>query len=167
MGGAVTVPGNVTPFAEANILGDTPAAKAVLASRFQITLVGLDVTLRTLLTRSETRQIRSWGTPQAIQIADMIEYYFRAYQGKMTGIAGCPLHDPLAVGIAVDRSLATVLPLCLTVDTEGPSIGRTVGDVERLAEPQPNVQVCIGVDGGRYVDSFMEVLKSLVGGQEN
>ena len=44
MGGAVTVPGNVTPVAEANVYNDPEAAHMVLASGGLPLLIGLDVT---------------------------------------------------------------------------------------------------------------------------
>ncbi len=50
MGGAVTVPGNVTNVAEANIQQDASAANNVFR-KVPLTQVGLDVTLRTLLTK--------------------------------------------------------------------------------------------------------------------
>src|SRR5699024_286262 len=49
MGGAVTVPGNVRAHAEANIFSDPEAAKIVLESGLSMKLVGLDVTMQTLL----------------------------------------------------------------------------------------------------------------------
>lgn len=53
MGGALTVPGNVTPFAEANIQQDAEAANYVFTNKLHDTMVGLDVTLRTLLTKKK------------------------------------------------------------------------------------------------------------------
>jgi len=50
MGGALSVSGNVSPWAEANISQDPDAADAVLRSGIDATMIGLDVTLQTLLT---------------------------------------------------------------------------------------------------------------------
>ncbi|MGV2685839.1 nucleoside hydrolase, partial [Clostridium perfringens] len=44
MGGAIKVPGNITPVSEANIHGDPEAAHRVFESGIPITMVGLDVT---------------------------------------------------------------------------------------------------------------------------
>ena len=41
MGGALTVPGNVTPGAEANIMQDPEAADAILRSGVETTMIGL------------------------------------------------------------------------------------------------------------------------------
>ena len=62
MGGALTVEGNVTDVAEANINQDAKAANTVLTSDLPLTMVGLDVTLRTLLTKKETQLWRDLGT---------------------------------------------------------------------------------------------------------
>ena len=57
MGGALTVPGNVSAGAEANMVSDPEAADAVLRSGRKLTMVGLDVTHRVVLTR---RDIAGW-----------------------------------------------------------------------------------------------------------
>ncbi|MDQ7863706.1 nucleoside hydrolase [Peribacillus frigoritolerans] len=65
MGGAVNVPGNVTPYAEANIISDPEAAHQVLTSGLPITLVGLDVTLQTYLLKSKLDDWRATGKESA------------------------------------------------------------------------------------------------------
>ncbi|MCY4530303.1 MAG: nucleoside hydrolase, partial [Chloroflexi bacterium] len=56
MGGAVGVPGNVTPHAEFNIHEDPWAANAVFESGIPVTLVGLDVTHQTFMHRRDGPQ---------------------------------------------------------------------------------------------------------------
>ncbi len=79
MGGAVTVPGNVTNVAEANIQQDASAANNVF-QKAPLTQVGLDVTLRTLLTKKETQQWRDLGTQSGRAFADIVDYYIKAYE---------------------------------------------------------------------------------------
>src|SRR5699024_11320989 len=50
MAGALTVTGNVTPYAEANNIEDPNAATTIFESGLPIVMVGLDVTMRTLIT---------------------------------------------------------------------------------------------------------------------
>lgn len=52
MGGALTQPGNVTPFAEANVLQDPEATNVLFAAGTDLTMVGLDVTTQVKLTRA-------------------------------------------------------------------------------------------------------------------
>lgn len=155
MGGALTVPGNVSPWAEANINQDPDAANDLFRAAKDLTMVGLDVTLRTLLTYEDTKKWRELGTQAGHLYADITDYYIKAYETTAPHLGGCGLHDPLAVGIAVDPSLATHLPLALKVDTEGATRGRTIGDETRLAEATPGTRAAVQVDAQRFLSEFM------------
>ena len=39
--------------------------------------------------------------------------------------------------------------------------GRTIGDKDRLNEPNPNVKVAVNVDKDRYLATFMDLLTNL------
>ena len=78
MGGALTVPGNVNAWTEANISQDPDAANRVFRSGIPATMVGLDVTLQTLLTYKETQRWRDLGTPAGAFLADMTDFYIKA-----------------------------------------------------------------------------------------
>jgi inosine-uridine nucleoside N-ribohydrolase len=60
MGGAIAE-GNVTPAAEFNIWVDPEAAARVFASGLDVTMIGLDVTHRALLTPAHAEQLRAAG----------------------------------------------------------------------------------------------------------
>jgi len=78
------------------------------------------------------------------------------------GIAGCGLHDPLAVAIAEDRSLATLERMCIDVELAGTlTRGQTVADRRRTAAGRENADVCIEVDGRRFSERFVAALKGL------
>ena len=62
MGGALTVPGNVSPYAEANISKDPLAAKILYESGLDVTMVGLDVTQRSQLTLEDLQAWKNCGT---------------------------------------------------------------------------------------------------------
>ena len=165
MGGALSVSGNVNPWAEANISQDPDAADTVFRSGVSTTMIGLDVTLQTLLTYEHTRRWRESGTPAGTFLADMTDYYIRAYETTAPGLGGCGLHDPLAVGVAIDPSLVTAFPINLQVDLDGPTRGRTIGDVTRLNEPWKNSRVALAVDVERFLAEFMSRTTSLVQGR--
>ncbi|MDO4910392.1 MAG: nucleoside hydrolase [Corynebacterium sp.] len=155
MGGAVTVHGNVSPWSEANISQDPEAADYLLRSGAPITVIGLDVTLQTLLTKKETAQWRELGTPAGEFFADMTDYYIKAYETTAPHLGGCGLHDPLAVAVAVDPSLVTTHRMNLSVDLEGATRGRTIGDHPRLNDSEKNVLVAVDVDVLRFLREFM------------
>lgn len=155
MGGALTVPGNVTPCAEANIANDPEAADLVLRSGLPTRMVGLDVTHQTLLSGEGARSWLALGTRAAEAYVGMCEHYIGAYARNNPYLGGCCLHDPLAVGAAIDPTLVGCLPVNLKVDLEGPTRGRTIGDDERLNDADKACEVAVLVDAPRFLDEFM------------
>lgn len=163
MGGALTVPGNATPLAEANISQDPKAAEILFDSGLDITMVGLDVTLRTLLTKEDTKAWRALKTKSGEAYAQMTDYYIEAYSVTSPHLKGCALHDPLAVAVAINPELVRTLSMYLKVGQgfEEVESGRTIGDEKKLAIPNPNVKVCIEVEQERFTQMFMERLSGL------
>ena len=161
MGGALTVPGNVTPCAEANINQDPEAADFVFRQGEDITMIGLDVTLQTLLTTVETKQWGDLGTAGGDFLATATNYYIKAYETTAPHLGGCGLHDPLAVAVAADPSLVDTLAINLKVDTDGETRGRTIGDETCLNDPVKSARVAVGVDVERFLEEFMRRLTGL------
>ncbi|MCS4489131.1 nucleoside hydrolase [Corynebacterium sp. ES2775-CONJ] len=155
MGGALTVPGNVKPWAEANIHQDPEAADRVLREVEDITMVGLDITLQTLLTPDDLAIWRELENSRAEFITALAEYYIDAYAEFDPTLGGCGLHDPLAVAIALNPDLAVYHNMNLMVDTAEPLRGRTTGDTTRLGNHRKNVKVALGVDVQRFKQLFM------------
>lgn len=162
MGGALMVEGNVSEAAEANINQDAKAANIVLSNpNLSLSMVGLDVTLRTLLTKQETQQWRNLGTKAGQAYADITDYYIDAYDRLDIDHHGCALHDPLAVGVALNPSFVQTISLFMKVIDGGPDNGRTVANNTKLNLPNPNVQVAVQVDASRYLKTFMTYLTHL------
>jgi purine nucleosidase len=116
MGGAVRVPGNITPRAEANIHNDPAAAAEVFAASWPVTLVPLDVTMHHRWAEPDRQALRAGGTPVLGALADMLPVYFDFYE-PLLGAREVPLHDPLAAGIAVGALTPAEAPvLNLAVD---------------------------------------------------
>lgn len=161
MGGALTVCGNVSPWSEANIDQDPDAANRLFRSGAPATMVGLDVTLKTLLTYRQTQRWRDLRTKAGAFLADMTDYYIRAYETTSPHLGGCGLHDPLAVGVAIDPTLVSTLAINMQVDVEGATRGRTIGDNTRLNDPVKTMKVAVDVDAGRFLNEFMTRITAL------
>lgn len=116
MGGALTLPGNVSPAAEANISQDPEAADYLFKCGARTTMIGLDVTHQTALTREKAHEWASLGTPAGDFLVTMTDYYIDFYLKNQPEIRGCGLHDPLAVAAALDPSLVTTFGFNLQVD---------------------------------------------------
>ena len=124
-------------------------------------MIGLGVTLRTLLTYQETKRWRDLGTKAGAFLADMTDFYIKAYETTYPHLGGCGLHDPLAVGVAVDPTLVNVLDLNMKVDVEGPTRGRAIGDETKLNDPVTTMKVAVGVDVPRFLNEFMTRITAL------
>lgn len=154
MGGAVTVPGNVTPYAEANIASDPKAAQFVFDSSIEVTLVGLDVTLQTLLPQ---KYVEDWlqSTDDTSQFyAAITSHYVNFYEKSNPNIGGCGLHDPLAVGIILDPSFVQTKSMRVQVETAGDQKGQTRSQTNGEA----SIHVCLGVDHQRFLEHFLTTL---------
>jgi purine nucleosidase len=130
MGGAALAPGNVTEAAEANIWCDPEAAKAVFAADWRLTVVPLDVTMRTLLTEHD-RQVLLAGDGIAAYVGRMLDFYFDFFAAQAFGQRLACMHDVLAVAIAAGTLAPTLMPTVnATIDTsDGPGRGQTIFDL--------------------------------------
>jgi purine nucleosidase/pyrimidine-specific ribonucleoside hydrolase len=157
MGGAVAVAGNVTPAAEFNIHVDPEAAAAVLASGLPVELVPLDVTRRVILTKAALHAVLARdGGRTARFIEDFTTHGFDFETRR--GDGAMALHDPLAVGVAVDPSLVTLEPLHVAVECEGRlTRGMTVADRRPHRDrPAPTCRAALDVDAPRFLRLFLE-----------
>ncbi len=154
------IQGIPTPLADANFWNDPEAAQIVLRSGADITLVGMDVTMKVLLTAAMRKEIAEEGGKVGATMMAIADFYVRSYQTMYPGIAGCGLHDPLAVAIAEDPSLAAMERMCVDIELAGPlTRGQTVADRRRTAEGRRNADVCLGVDAARFERLFVDTLK--------
>jgi purine nucleosidase len=72
------------------------------------------------------------------------------------------LHDPVAVAVAEDPSLAKTERMLVDVELNGAlTRGQTVADRRRTAEPLYNAQVCMAVDRARFAADFLTAIKGL------
>jgi purine nucleosidase/pyrimidine-specific ribonucleoside hydrolase len=160
MGGAISVPGNITPAAEFNLFVDPHAASRVFQSGLPLTLVGLDVTRQALLQRSTVEALISpKKTPIAAFIARATERLLD-WTEECSGEAAIPLHDPLAVAVACDPGLVRTERLSVEVETEGElARGMSIADLRPLLpawKKEPNLQVCLQLQVAEFMTFFLE-----------
>ena len=161
MGGALIVEGNVSDYAEANIANDPIAANEVFSAT-PLTMVGLDVTHRTLLTKKDTQKWRDLGTKSGAAFADIVDYYIDWEVKAQPQLTGCALHDPLAVAVAIQPEYVTTLPLPMKVITEGSGRGRTVAIDDKINDPAARtVNVAVDVQVDKFVTDFNNILTDL------
>ena len=153
MGGAISVPGNVSPVAEFNIFVDPHAADVVFRAGVPITLVPLDVTTQVRLTHDFLQHAgQGTATPLMSAVHDLTK---QSLHSRSEGMA---MHDPLAVTVAIDPSLVTCTALPVCTETRGPhTIGMTVADRRPSAywrSDMPRLEVALAVDTPRVLKLF-------------
>jgi purine nucleosidase len=156
MGGSIRWEGNITPASEYNIHEDPEAASIVFRSPVPVTMIGLNVTMQTILGKAECERLA--GSDDEIErlVGRLGLHIVRIYE-RFYGIPGFALHDPLAVGVAIDPSLVRTERRHVLVDlSPGPTAGQTLVDFWGIPEPwgEPNADVALDVEADRFLELF-------------
>lgn len=160
MGGAADMLGNESPVAEFNIAIDPEAAEAVFSSKAKVTMVGLDVTTRALLTRDRIDEITGNAAVRDFVYAATYDYMER--YNKSSGIYGCCMHDPLAVSLSVNPDLVKTIHRFVGVETNSIYCdGMTVCDFDNRWGKEPNVHVATDIEPKVFIDFLIERLNRL------
>jgi purine nucleosidase len=160
MGGAFLVPGNVSPFGEANVWHDPEAAQVVLEAGWPLTIVGLDVTMKARLGQRELDRVEASGTVAGEHLHAISDFYLTRYQSRL-GVRECAMHDALALAIAHDPTLVKKAPLVrVDVELRGQyTRGMTVADLRQgRSRDDVNATVVLDAEYGRFLESWMEVI---------
>lgn len=181
MGGAVRESGNITPSAEFNFYADPESARDVLevarVTGMPLTLVPLDATHQVYLSDVDLLLKIGRGSPIKEFVYQVAQPYIEFY-ASVGFTWGCPLHDPLAMGIALYPAFALKSErLDVTVDTDGETPGRSVADLRPTDLPvwrdraerwrqstdwaNLNVDVVTGVDAVGFKEAFIQAIRSL------
>jgi len=157
MGGSLSG-GNATAAAEANIEGDPEAAQIVFQAGWPVTMVGLDVTDPTVFSAAHLAELGRTRGPQN----DFAVALFRFMVERLAGYGrtGMSMHDPLAVGVAIDPTLVTTACYPISVETRGEfTRGETVADRRGWGEPEPCSHVALEVESDRFIELFISRLR--------
>ncbi|OMD30300.1 nucleoside hydrolase [Paenibacillus odorifer] len=162
MGGTIFNPGNRTPVAEANIAGDPEAADHVFTSGLPVMMVGLDVTLKTRITQEHIDLLNRFGREENKAIISFMEqsltHYFNFYREANFLINSAPLHDPLALMVALQPDLVTYKEMNVRVEHKGEfTSGMVVADLRAQPKVGKPIQVAVDVDVERAVGTFLSV----------
>ena len=157
MGGAVYSQGNVKPQVEANIDGDPEAADIAMQADWDMTLVGLDVTLKTHLTRGDIDRLLGCcldeKKPMVEFISEELKYYMNGSRTQNYTMEYSPLHDPLAMVVAVDPSVVTTRKMITRVECGGTwSRGKIVVDLREQPIEGRFVNHCLDVDARKALN---------------
>ena len=161
MGGAVTVPGNVTPVATANLQGDPQAADVVYRSGARIAQVGLDVCREVEFSPEQLQQAWQADTPATRLLQNAVTFIQNAYRsrGRLRHPDGAQFNDVPAMAYAIDPTLFTTKEAYVRVEYRSDlTAGQTVADLDGLLDMPSNASVALGVDADRLTQLWVDRL---------
>ncbi|TQN32967.1 purine nucleosidase [Haloactinospora alba] len=163
MGGAVRAPGNITPWAEANTYNDPEAAEVVLGAGFDMTLVALDVTMRTTAHEAWLDELGRLDNERARTTSSFLEFYVGHYS-KVFGVRQCAMHDPLAAAVLLDPGLVTSsVEVPVRVELQGEyTRALTIADLRPTPaadDERPSVTLPTEVDRDVFLTRMLDALR--------
>ena len=163
MGGSATRGGNVTGAAEFNVWADPEAAAVVFGAGLPTVMVGLDVTLPTVLTEAGIARFAAAG-PVGSQAAAILGQYLD-HARSTYGTDGVVVHDALALTEAIVPGTLRTVRRDVVVDT-GPGTGRgqTLVDRRHTSSAADAVEVAEGVDSEAAVEFLVSRLAAFGNG---
>ena len=177
MGGSISG-GNASAAAEANIFNDPEAARIVFSAGWPLTMVGLNVTEKTLFTRAQLETVKKSREPLA-EFASRVLTFMLSVSDRL-GRPGSPMHDPLAMGAVVDSTVIGTQDMHVEIETRGEfTRGETVASrhnssdhrspidgrfsVDRIEPLAPNTHVAVSVDADRFLQLLVARLAAKPG----
>lgn len=150
MGGSISG-GNCSSVAEFNVFTDPDAAKIVFEAPVEKIMIGLDVTLKALITPATLSKIKDMG-----KSGDMLYKIIATYEDIHVG--GKPMHDVNTILYALEPDLIVTKEMNIDVATDGPAIGATVADIQnRWHQPGThNAKVGVDIDAEKFNQWFIE-----------
>ncbi|MFT4012545.1 MAG: nucleoside hydrolase [Paracoccus sp. (in: a-proteobacteria)] len=156
MGGALDAPGNISPWAEANAWHDPHALQVVLRSGAKVTVIGLDVTMRTQMIARDFAELAEAAPHDGGLLDGMSGLYLDFYAS--VGHEGCALHDPMAVIACLHPELFRFEEAALECVLEGEQIGRTIRAPDQ-PQGRAHHQVALECDSARIKALFLDVIR--------
>lgn len=157
MGGSFKSHGNCSPVAEYNYWADPHSAALVYEAMGKlgkkITMAGLDVTRKIVLTPDLLEYLKRLDTPMGSFVEKITGFYFD-FHWIQEHLIGCVINDPLAVAYFADRSLCSGFDSYVQVETEGISRGQTLVDSMNFYRKPPNATVLTAADPLRFFQMF-------------
>lgn len=163
MGGAAVTWGNAAPRASANIRNDPDAAAVVVDSGVPMVQIGLDVCRKFVVGEDDMERLKV-GAGRLGEVLHAMVYgsgrpYDRPKERHPASGSGVYFNDGPCVGVLVYPELFDGADFHVSVERHGEHTkGETVVDIDGVLNLDPNVHVCLDVDGEKLSAAFVNDL---------
>ncbi|MFD2683081.1 nucleoside hydrolase [Bacillus seohaeanensis] len=164
MGGAFLVPGNVTPYAEANFYGDPVASSLVFDSLKNITVIPLNVSNNSIVTKQHVATIQESTQNPLIDILDeVMDYYINAYKKLIPGLVGAPLHDVVTLSLLANPDMGRFIYRDVQIQQTGKTKGVSIADLRvKPEDTDKNVRIYLELDYPLFLEDFIRVMSTKI-----
>lgn len=163
MGGINNAVGNIKATAEYNFYTDPEAAKIVLHSETDMTMVTWDMCLaHAVMYDDDIEDIRQLNTKGSQFFLD-VNMHVKEFEFKKRGVDGITCPDSVVAAIAADESLVLKSSrYYVDIELNGElTRGHNIVDIEGDLEKTPNILVVEEIDDLGFKNHLMEVLKAI------
>lgn len=154
MGGTLGA-GNVNSAAEFNIYTDPHAAKIVFDADVSLVMIGLDITLQTVVKQEALMEVKETN--------DLGQMLYSLFSNYVSGSieSGIEAHDLSAIYYVIYPEKAETKDYYINIAVDGPAMGATVADVQGIHYPgKKNCTVGLVFENlDHFNDWFIETVK--------
>ena len=156
--------GNVTPVAEANIIGDPVAADIVFGASWPVTIVGLDVTHESVMTDAYVKELAEHAGKDGAFLWEVSRFYANFYTSTRQFLNGFAVHDSSAVAAALHPEFFTYERGAVRVVPDGIARGQTIlrpdGHYDRATDwdGRPSCNVAVTVDAKAFLAFYRDTI---------
>lgn len=160
MGGCMGV-GNTGPVVEFNMQCDPEAAKIVMESSVEVTIIPLEVTHTALVTPEVLQRMQSPSPSSFRTIVKELLVFFAQRYSEVFSFDHPPLHDPCAVAFVIAPHLFKTERMRVDVETTSElCAGQTIFDVWRQSGRPPNAVLAREMDVKGFWDLMIKGIDS-------
>ncbi|WP_186580751.1 nucleoside hydrolase [Aquibacillus kalidii] len=163
MGGTNNSLGNITPAAEYNFYVDPEAARIVLNSGIEMTMVGWEMCTKfSIMDDDDHEEIVNLNT-KGSEFFATINRVVKQFNKDVHKLNGTTHPDTLLMAVAADESIMIEShKFYVDIETKGEfTRGYSVVDINGRLGNQPNVRVCQAINRDVYKEMLIDVLKAI------
>jgi purine nucleosidase/pyrimidine-specific ribonucleoside hydrolase len=122
---------------------------------------GLNITHQALATSEVLDRISQLDTKLAHTIVDLLKFFADTYR-DVFGMPDPPVHDPVALAIIIDMTVAKLVSAPVSVELTGElTRGATVVDLHGTTGQKANVDVAMELDIEKFWDMLFDAIAAL------